>query len=50
MGRKQASKQTHTHVRNAVLLVWDLFRLAPIILVIFRQGIYIVRILACLMQ
>ena len=44
----QASKQanTHTHVHNAVPLVWDLFRLAPIILVIYRQGIYIVGILA----
>ena len=30
-GRKQASKQAniHTHVRNAVLLVWGSLRLAP---------------------
>ena len=32
-GRKQASKQTskHTHVRNAVTLMWGSLRLAPII-------------------
>ena len=40
-GRKQASKQAslHTHVRNAVMLVWGSLRLAPMMLcTVYKWG------------